>query len=86
MRLVVVHGGGPQISALLNRLHVESRFVNGLRVTDAACMEAVEMVLCGQVNKAVVSALARTARARRAFPGGTATCCWRAANIRTWVW
>lgn len=59
MRLVVVHGGGPQISALLNRLHVESRFVNGLRVTDAACMEAVEMVLCGQVNKAVVSALAR---------------------------
>lgn len=58
MRLVVVHGGGPQISALLERLHIESRFADGLRVTDAAAMEVVEMVLCGQVNKAVVSELA----------------------------
>lgn len=53
MRLVVVHGGGPQISALLKRLNIESRFENGLRVTDDATMEVVEMVLCGQVNKAV---------------------------------
>ena len=53
MRLVVVHGGGPQINALLNRLAIESRFEKGLRVTDA--MQAVEMVLCGQVNKTVVS-------------------------------
>ena len=59
MRLVVVHGGGPQISALLTRLQIESRFVDGLRVTDEATMRAVEMVLCGQVNKAVVSAFAR---------------------------
>ncbi|WP_165176938.1 acetylglutamate kinase [Desulfovibrio sp. ZJ369] len=59
MRLVVVHGGGPQINALLDRLHIESRFVDGLRVTDAACMQAVEMVLCGQANKAVVSAFAQ---------------------------
>ena len=59
MRLVVVHGGGPQISALLARLRVESRFVDGLRVTDEATMQAVEMVLCGQVNKAVVSGFAR---------------------------
>ena len=44
MRLVVVHGGGPQISALLARLRVESRFVDGLRVTDEATMQAVEMV------------------------------------------
>lgn len=58
MRFVIVHGGGPQISSLLKRLHVESRFVDGLRVTDSAVMEAVEMVLCGQVNKAVVSELA----------------------------
>ncbi len=64
MRLAVVHGGGPQINALLDRLHIESHFVDGLRVTDAACMQAVEMVLCGQVNKAVVSAFAqRGARA-----------------------
>ena len=55
MGLVVVHGGGPQISALLKRLNIESHFVDGLRVTDAATMEAVEMVLCGQVNKAVVN-------------------------------
>lgn len=53
-RCVVVHGGGPQISALLERLHIESRFENGLRVTDEASMQAVEMVLCGQVNKDVV--------------------------------
>ena len=59
LRLAVVHGGGPQINAMLQRLHIESRFVDGLRVTDEAAMQAVEMVLCGQVNKAVVSAFAR---------------------------
>ncbi|MDR2574433.1 MAG: acetylglutamate kinase [Desulfovibrio sp.] len=56
MRFVIVHGGGPQITALLERLNIESRFVDGLRVTDAAAMQAVEMALCGEVNKAVVSA------------------------------
>ena len=59
MRLVVVHGGGPQISTLLKRLHIESRFEQGLRVTDAPTMEVVEMVLCGQVNKAVVTEFQR---------------------------
>ena len=59
MRLVIVHGGGPQINSLLSRLRIESRFEQGLRVTDEATMEAVEMVLCGQVNKAVVSQFAR---------------------------
>lgn len=54
IRCVIVHGGGPQISAMLERLHIESRFENGLRVTDEATMQAVEMVLCGQVNKDVV--------------------------------
>lgn len=58
MGFVVVHGGGPQISALLARLNIESHFENGLRVTDEATMEAVEMVLCGQVNKAVVASFA----------------------------
>ena len=58
MDFALVHGGGPQISALLDRLHIASRFVDGLRVTDAATLEVVEMVLCGQVNKAVVSELA----------------------------
>ncbi|MDR2743726.1 MAG: acetylglutamate kinase [Desulfovibrio sp.] len=59
MRFVIVHGGGPQITGLLKRLNIESRFVNGLRVTDAATMQAVEMVLCGEVNKAVVSFFSR---------------------------
>lgn len=54
MRLVVVHGGGPQINSLLDRLSIESRFEKGLRVTDALTMEVVEMVLCGQVNKDLV--------------------------------
>lgn len=58
MGFVVVHGGGPQISALLKRLNIESRFENGLRVTDEATMAAVEMVLCGQVNKSVVASFA----------------------------
>ena len=57
-RFVIVHGGGPQISSLLGRLGIESRFENGLRVTDEATMEAVEMVLAGQVNKAVTAGLA----------------------------
>ena len=48
---VVVHGGGPQISRMLERAGVQSRFVDGLRVTDAAAMEVAEMVLSGAVNK-----------------------------------
>jgi acetylglutamate kinase len=50
---VVVHGGGPQINAMLKRLAIQSTFVDGLRVTDAAMVEVVEMVLAGSVNKHV---------------------------------
>lgn len=50
---VVVHGGGPQINTMLKRLSIESSFVQGLRVTDAAMVEIVEMVLAGAVNKQV---------------------------------
>ncbi len=50
---VVVHGGGPQINAMLKRLNIQSNFVDGLRVTDEATVEAVEMVLAGTVNKHV---------------------------------
>ncbi len=57
MQVVLVHGGGPHINKLLQRLHIESSFVQGLRVTDTATMEVVEMVLCGQVNKNVVTLL-----------------------------
>ncbi len=54
---VVVHGGGPMINRMLERLDVKSDFVNGKRVTDAATMEVVEMVLSGQVNKRIVQAI-----------------------------
>jgi acetylglutamate kinase len=56
---VVVHGGGPQINAMLKRLNVQSTFVQGLRVTDAQMVEVVEMVLAGTVNKQVASAITR---------------------------
>ncbi|WP_108447360.1 acetylglutamate kinase [Halomonas denitrificans] len=52
---VVVHGGGPQIGDLLEKLNIESRFVNGMRVTDAETMDVVEMVLGGLVNKGIVN-------------------------------
>jgi acetylglutamate kinase len=52
---VVVHGGGPQIGAMLKRLGVRSEFVDGLRVTDAATAEVAEMVLAGSINKEIVA-------------------------------
>ena len=54
VRPVIVHGGGPQIAIELDRLGIESSFVNGLRVTDDATMEVVEMVLGGKVNREIV--------------------------------
>jgi acetylglutamate kinase len=57
IRPVVVHGGGPQINDMLSRLNIESKFVNGLRVTDEATMQVVQMVLNGNVNPQIVSAI-----------------------------
>jgi acetylglutamate kinase len=54
---IVVHGGGPQIGQMLDRLQIKSEFVDGLRVTDAAAIEVVEMVLAGTINKQIVSAI-----------------------------
>ena len=51
---VVVHGGGPQIAAMLKRLGIKSEFAAGLRITDAATIEIVEMVLAGSINKQIV--------------------------------
>ena len=51
---VVVHGGGPQIGAMLKKLGIESQFAGGLRITDAATVEVVEMVLAGSINKQIV--------------------------------
>jgi acetylglutamate kinase len=57
MQPIVVHGGGPQINRMLDRLGIKSNFVNGLRVTDAETMEVVEMVLAGTINKQLVAAI-----------------------------
>ncbi len=54
---IVVHGGGPQIGQMLDRLKIQSSFVDGLRVTDSATVEVVEMVLSGSINKQIVSAI-----------------------------
>jgi len=54
---VIVHGGGPQIGAMLERLHVKSEFIDGLRVTDRNAIDVVEMVLSGSINKQLVSAI-----------------------------
>src|ERR1700733_9701944 len=57
MHPIVVHGGGPQINRMLDRLGIKSNFVNGLRVTDRETMEVVEMVLAGTINKQLVAAI-----------------------------
>jgi acetylglutamate kinase len=59
IRVVVVHGGGPEINHMLDRVGKESRFVNGLRYTDQETMDIVQMVLCGKVNKDLVATLNR---------------------------
>jgi acetylglutamate kinase len=57
LRPVIVHGGGPDISALCKQLNVPTQFINGQRVTDAATLEIVQMVLCGKTNRTLVSVL-----------------------------
>ena len=60
IRVVVVHGGGPEISEMLQKLGKESRFVDGLRHTDEETMDVVQQVLCGKVNKNLVATLNQT--------------------------
>ena len=64
VKVVLVHGGGPEISDMLKRLNIESKFINGLRYTDEATVDVVKMVLAGKVNKELVSLLGQN--------GGTA--------------
>ena len=51
---IIVHGGGPQIGELLDKLNIESKFVNGMRVTDSATMDVVQMVLGGLANRQIL--------------------------------
>ena len=60
IRVVVVHGGGPEITEMLNKIGKESKFVDGLRYTDEETMEVVQQVLCGKVNKNLVATLNQT--------------------------
>lgn len=59
IRVVVVHGGGPEITGMLNKIGKESRFVDGLRYTDEETMDVVQQVLCGKVNKDLAATLNR---------------------------
>jgi len=69
MNPVIVHGGGPEINKLLDKLGKESTFINGLRITDAETMEVVEMVLVGKVNKSVVGSITRSGGKALGFSG-----------------
>lgn len=60
VKVVVVHGGGPEISEMLRKLQIESKFIGGLRYTNATTIEVVKMILAGKVNKDLVSLLTRT--------------------------
>jgi len=60
IRIVLVHGGGPEIEAVLNKIGKESRFINGLRYTDEETMDVVQMVLCGKVNKDICALIQRS--------------------------
>ena len=57
---VVVHGGGPQIGEMLSKLQIKTEFINGLRITDAATIDVVEMVLSGVTNKSIVTAISNS--------------------------
>lgn len=59
IKVVLVHGGGPEINDMLNKLNIESKFINGLRYTDEAAIDVVKMVLSGKVNKELVQLLAQ---------------------------
>ncbi len=59
IRPIVVHGGGPQIGAMLEKLQIKSEFIDGLRVTDEATIDVVEMVLSGSINKRIVSEITK---------------------------
>ncbi len=76
IRPIIVHGGGPEINSWLDKLNIEPQFKDGLRVTDAATMEVVEMVLVGKVNKEIVSLINQS--------GGSAIgMCGKDANLIT---
>ncbi|MDR1095879.1 MAG: acetylglutamate kinase [Spirochaetaceae bacterium] len=69
VRVILVHGGGPEIEAMLKALSIESRFVDGLRYTDRRTMEVVQMVLCGRVNKDLTALIVQSGSAAIGLSG-----------------
>lgn len=85
IRPVIVHGGGPQITAMARRLGIEPTFVDGHRVTDPATLEVARMVLVGLVNQDLVALLVREGRLS-ASPAMTRDCWWRGLARPSSAW
>ena len=85
IHVVVVHGGGPEISAMLKKLGKESRFVDGLRCTDTETMDVVQQVLCGKVNKNLAATLNRRGGRAIGCAAWTPVCsrpdCWTRSTV-----
>lgn len=77
VNVVLVHGGGPEINAMLKAVGKESKFENGMRVTDEETIDIVQMVLAGKVNKNLVQLMENTAERQSVFAVLTAICLWR---------
>lgn len=77
VNVVLVHGGGPEINAMLKAVGKESKFENGMRVTDDETIDIVQMVLAGKVNKNLVQLMENTVERQLVFAVLTAICLWR---------
>lgn len=77
VNVVLVHGGGPEINAMLKAVGKESKFENGMRVTDEETIDIVQMVLAGKVNKNLVQLMENTVERQSVFAVLTAICLWR---------
>ena len=86
VRVILVHGGGKEISALLERLQVETHFENGYRVTDQTVLETAEMALSARVNKSIVAALDRIGAKACGISGRTGASSPPGRRTRPWAW
>lgn len=77
VNVVLVHGGGPEINAMLKAVGKESKFENGMRVTDDETIDIVQMVLAGKVNKNLVQLMENTVEKQSVFAVLTAICLWQ---------
>ena len=85
VKVVLVHGGGPEISDTLRRIGKEAAFVDGLRVTDRETVEVVQMVLAGKINKTLVKLWRPRAPRPWASAASTAICSWPRSRTSAWA-